>query len=227
MWPPCASRQQPLSLEPSSKVRISSPRGPSARNSAGTCAASKRSPVAGSQSCMSWHRFGVIHANRGRAPARSSPASRVKGTIRRHCAGSPPDAVVVHERIVLLGVAAGPAAGEARARKVLHVGPPVEPGVGELPGDAGARDVAVGAVVGDPERRTPGEREVVRQRRMGDAVHLLGERALAGEAVDVRRRRRSRGSRRTPRSPSRSRRCAQALRRPPWRGAPARPRAGS
>ncbi len=80
-----ASRQHPSSVVPSSQVRNSRPWRPRAASSGGSRWERKRSPTAGEQSCMSWHRLGVIQMNRGSVPARSSAPSSVSGTTREHC----------------------------------------------------------------------------------------------------------------------------------------------
>ena len=70
-------------------MRNSTPSGPIARWSLGMSPARNPSPVATTQSCVSWQRSGVIHANVGRAlPARSAP-SCVSGTTWEQRAALP------------------------------------------------------------------------------------------------------------------------------------------
>ena len=97
------------------------------------------------------------------------------------------DVAEVEERVVLLRVAAGRAAGEAGIREILGIRLPGLAGGRERVGEAPGVDDAVGAVARDPVRGAGDEREVVRQARVADGVVLRQRGVAVRERVERRR----------------------------------------
>ena len=112
-------------------------------------------------------------------------AGQVGGELRRRHHVRAVAGREVGERVVLLGVGVRFAGRRARARQTFLVGPPSDARARELRGDGWSAERVGAAVVGDALCRARDQREVVGQRRVGDAAPSSRAAEGAGERVEV------------------------------------------